>query len=942
MEPQTPKTENQEIEQHTLELIRELVEELGIQQAVRVVSLDASLDRDLGLGSLERVELFIRVENAFSVRFPDRDMAEVDTPRDLVQTLLQLKTSRENFKFGHRMPIGKAALSPEEATSLDEVLRRYAMGEPRRPHIFLQTDEGDEEVITYGKLFETASQVANGLLERGLKRGETVAIMLPTGREFFSVFFGVLLAGGIVVPIYPPYKADRIEEYATRQARILRNASIRFLVTFQKVETLGGILRPFIPTLKEVMTVEKLSSSHSPPPILPNQGWEAALIQYTSGSTSDPKGVLLAHENILSNIQAIGKGGQISPLDIAVSWLPLYHDMGLIGSWLCCLYFGIPITILSPFSFLNRPERWLWAIHYHRATISAAPNFAYELCLRRIEAKAIEGLDLSSWRLAFNGAEAINPDTLARFVDRFAPYGFRENAFFPVFGLAEVSVALTFPPVGRPPLIDRISRDGFQTHQRAEPAPSSDLNPLKFVSCGVPLPGHEIRIVDSQGKELGEREIGSLHFRGPSAMKGYFQSPKATQAVFHEGWWDTGDLAYRAGGEFFITGREKDVIIKAGRNIYPQEIEEIASEVPGIRRGCVAAFGVSEQRLGTERVVVVAETRETEQNQRDKISSQVVERVSEKIGIPPDVVLLIPPGAIPKTSSGKLRRASCRDSYLKGKLVLPPHPVWVQIAKLYVNGFLSWVKNGIETIGRYGYAAYVGLMVCFTVPPVWFIIFLFPKKQLAAGLSHVWSKGFLKLIGCPLSVQGEEQLGRHPQMVLVANHASYLDAVVLMAVLPPGFLFVAKNELVRAPIIRTVIRIVGHLTVDREDLSKSVSDAKKIEEALQAGSSVLIFPEATFTPVTGLRPFKLGAFKVAVETSQPICPISIRGTRHVLWGDQWIPRRGPISVVIGEPIIPQESSWREITRLRDLAKTEIAKHCGENPLNLVGAGPPPS
>jgi 1-acyl-sn-glycerol-3-phosphate acyltransferase len=252
------------------------------------------------------------------------------------------------------------------------------------------------------------------------------------------------------------------------------------------------------------------------------------------------------------------------------------------------------------------------------------------------------------------------------------------------------------------------------------------------------------------------------------------------------------------------------------------------------------------------------------------------------------------------------------------------------------------VKNGFGAIGRYGYAAYVGLALCITVPPVWFLIFIFPRKQAASWLSHVWAKGFLKSIGCPLSVKGKEHLGKATPMVLVSNHASYLDAVVLMAILPPGFLFVAKYQLLRAPIIRTVIQRVGHITVDREDLSKSVSDAKKIEDALRAGSSVLIFPEATFTPVTGLRPFKLGAFKVAAETSRPVCPISIHGTRYILWGDQWVPRRGSISVVIGEPIIPRENSWREITRLRDLVKFEIAKHCGENPLNLVGMGPPTS
>ena len=332
--------------------------------------------------------------------------------------------------------------------------------------------------------------------------------------------------------------------------------------------------------------------------------------------------MVLTHSNLLANIRAIGTGLNLQPGDFGVSWLPLYHDMGLIGSWLTALCFGVPIAILSPLAFLSRPERWLWAIHEHRGTVSAAPNFAYELCARKIDDRALEGLDLSCWRAALNGAEPISPDTLERFARRFEPYGFRAEAFLPVYGLAESSVALTFPPLGRKPRVDRIGRERFENAGAALPCSESDASPLRFVSEGKALPGHEVRVVDEASVETGERVQGHIQFRGPSTMQGYFKNPAATAAVMRvDGWVDTGDLGYLADGELFVTARIKDVIIKGGRNLYPQEVEEVASEVEGVRRGCVAAFGVSDQRLGTEKLVVVAETRETDRSRQDHIAA---------------------------------------------------------------------------------------------------------------------------------------------------------------------------------------------------------------------------------------------------------------------------------------------------------------------------------
>ncbi len=402
MEARKAVTESNNLESRVLDLVRSLLVELGSQRALRNVALQASLERDLGLGSLERVELLLRLEREFSVRLSESVMTEAETPADLVNALRNHQTvSAENLRAAPGVFSSKSlqvAFDPASAATLDEVLRRYAELDPHRPQVHLRLDNGEFRTLSYATLFEGASVVAAGLLERGMRRGETIALMLPTSEDFFLAFFGVLLAGCVPVPIYPPFRPDRLEEYAQRQALILQNAEARLLITFRQAEKLMRLLRPRIPSLMGVLTVEALGKAQSRViPVTARPG-EPALIQYTSGSTGDPKGVVLTHANLIANIRATGQAITIHPSDVGVSWLPLYHDMGLIGSWLFCLYFGVPIAILSPVAFLSRPERWLWTIHNYRATLSVAPNFAYELCIRKIDAQPLEGLDESCWR----------------------------------------------------------------------------------------------------------------------------------------------------------------------------------------------------------------------------------------------------------------------------------------------------------------------------------------------------------------------------------------------------------------------------------------------------------------------------------------------------------------------------------------------------------------
>jgi 1-acyl-sn-glycerol-3-phosphate acyltransferase len=933
----TPRASLEEVLARVLDVVRDLARESGGSRALRAVAPDSSLEREVGLGSLERVELLVRLERAFDRSLDDRFL-QLDSARAVAEALLEQAASRPL-----RLPERRAELEAGrvvQARTVHESLFRHALAEPDRPTVYLREDDGREETITYGRLWREASLVAGGLRERGVARGDTVALMLPTGLDFLRSFQGILAAGAVPVPIYPPLRLDRLEEYAARQSAILADARVRLLITIPRAMPIAGLLRPSVPSLAEVATADDLAAPGALVARPEGAGPDPAFVQYTSGSTGSPKGVLLTHDNLMANIRAIGAGLEVRPTDVGASWLPLYHDMGLIGSWLFCLHQGLPIAILSPTAFLARPERWLWTIHQHRATLCAAPNFAYELAARKIPDEALEGLDLSSWRCALNGAEPVNPDTLERFARRFAKCGFRREALLPVYGLAENSVALVFPPVGRGPRIDRVSRDAFQNEGRAAAAAADDTTALRFVSVGRALPEHEVRIVDEGGADVPDRMVGRLVFRGPSQTPGYFKKPEATAAMtLPGGWLDSGDLAYRADGEIHIAGRKKDLIIKAGRNLVPQEIEEAAARVDGIRKGCVVAFGVEKREQGTESLVVVAETREEDAGARERLVAAVTDRVAAAVEVPPDEVVLVPPGAVPKTSSGKVRRAAAKEMFLGGALGRSARTSLSTKIHLLAGAALGELRPRLGRAARAVYAVYLGIALPLVALLPWLVVSLVPRRRLAFALGRLTVRVGWKLTGCRLTVEGLEHLQGDGPFVLASSHASYADVPVLMAALPIDFVFVAKREVLSYPIIGTYVRRAGHPTVDRWDAQQSLADAGQATRALAAGDSILFFPEATFTAATGLRPFRLGAFRTAAEANVPILPLALRGTRRALRADTWLPRPGPIHVWIGDPIPPRGREWADVVALRDAVAEEIAAHCGEPRLDLVAAGP---
>jgi 1-acyl-sn-glycerol-3-phosphate acyltransferase len=900
------------------------------QSRVDEISLSSRLEKDLGIDSLGRTELVLRLERAFGARLPVNLLAEADTVGDLLRALEQASRSGLTAAAVPQAPSLAAVAAAHEARTLLDVLEWHVKHHPDRLHATVIEDEATViSSMTYGELARTARTIAAGLIECDIMPGDRVALMLPTGTDFFSAFFGILYVGAVPVPIYPPLQRAQIEDYARRQAVILRNAGARMLITVPEGLRLGSLLQGLVATLSSVESAATLSARPSET-VLPNlqNRLATALIQYTSGSTGDPKGVVLSHVNLLANIRSIGRAVAASSADVFVSWLPLYHDMGLIGAWLGCLYYGAPLYAMSPLSFLARPQSWLWAIHRFRGTLSAAPNFAFELCLNKIDDSELKGLDLSSLRLVGNGAEPVSALTLRRFIDRFAAYGFRPEAMAPVYGLAENAVAVTLPPVGRPPIIDRVGRAALSTRGIAEPAPPDDLNAIEIVACGQPIPDHEVRIIDDMGHELGERREGRLEFRGPSATLGYFQNPAKTRELFRDGWLDTGDRGYIGGGDLFVTGRTKDIIIRAGQHIAPHEIEEAVGAVPGLRKSGVAAFGVPDPPSGTERVVVLAETDHSNSSVQAALKIRVQEAATHIVGGPPDEVVLVPPGTVPKTPSGKIRRSAARDLYLGKNIAPQPRAIWRQVVRLGLAGLGIRISQLRRATGDLLYAVWWWVVIASAFLFGWLMVMTLPRLAWRWATIRALARCALAALGVPLSVSGIDRIPRSGA-VLAFNHASYMDALILTAVLPGKPIYVVKKELASQIFAGPLLRRLGVLFLERFELADSLADLEGVIAAANQGRLLVFFPEGTFTRRAGLYGFYLGAFRVAAQAKLPVVPGILRGTRSMLRGDQWFPRWSPISVALAEPIQSSGTDLTSLVQLRDSVRAVVLAGCGE-------------
>jgi 1-acyl-sn-glycerol-3-phosphate acyltransferase len=922
-----------------LALVRELAAELHPEMpGIASLGADASIEADFGLDSLSRVELGLRVERLVGTAIADIALAESETVRELVQALARAGRAAPapaRGRSGLALDTTPAPGPVAPRTLLDAIEWR-ATHQPERTHILLIEREDEPERISFRALREEAVAVAAGLRQRGVQPGDTVALMLPTGREFFAAFHGALYAGAIPVPLYPPARPSQIPMHLRRVSGILANSQARVLLTFERARPLAQMLRPAT-HLELTATVAEIAvpqSSWTPPTIAAG---DTAFLQYTSGSTGQPKGVVVSHANLLANLQAMQSVTGASSADCFVSWLPLYHDMGLIGACFGALIAGYPLILMSPFAFLSHPVRWLRAVEHHRATITAAPNFAYELCVNKIEERDLAGLDLSSLRLVFNGAEAVSAHTLQRFAERFGPYGLRRETLMPVYGLAECALGLTFPPAGRAPLVDRIDRDTFLQSGIASTAPADEAAPLNVVSCGLPLPAHSVRVVDDNGGRVPERVQGRIQFQGPSATSGYFRNPAETARLFDGTWLDTGDLGYLAGGELYVTGRAKDIIIRGGHNVHPQELEEAIAQLPEVRKGGVAVFPATDRRDGTERVVVLAETREEGAAAREALRMRINRLAVDLIGLPVDEVVLAPPRTVLKTSSGKIRRNACREAYERGDLGGRARAAWLQLLRLRWTVALLQLRSGARRGLRALWSGWALLVAATLAVPLWIGVVCTPGLQRRRGVGAAMVRLALWLCGLSLPIRTRGTLPPPPR-VFVSNHASYVDALLLVTALPRDVAFVAKRELAGAVAVGRLLARLGCVFVERFEQQGASAGATELEARLAAGESLLVFAEGTFVRTPGLLPFHLGAFTAAAAAGVAVVPVALCGTRDLLPDETHVPRRAAIRISIGEPLLPKDASWQSAVELRRQARAHILAEVHEPDLEQRAAG----
>jgi amino acid adenylation domain-containing protein len=561
--------------------------------------------------------------------------------------------------------------------SLVQVLRERSLEHPERPaYTFLADGEEEGARLTFAEL-DARARAAGALLQRLGLAGERALLLYPPGLEFISAFLGCLYGGVVAVPAYPPRSARMLP----RLRAIARDARPAVALTsselYRQVEGWAGRL-PELADVRWVVTdgleVEALAADWRESDI---GGDTLAFLQYTSGSTALPKGVMVSHGNLLHNEEMIQAAFGQSERSVIVGWLPLYHDMGLIGNVLQPLYLGASCVLLSPVAFLQRPRRWLQAVTRYRATTSGGPNFAYELCVQRIPPAERHGLDLSSWEVAFNGAEPVRAETLERFAEAFAPCGFRREAFYPCYGLAEATLFVSGGATGAPPVVGAFRAADLEL-DRVSAMAALDPAGRRLVGCGRVWSGQEIAIVNPEtGRRCPAERVGEIWVAGPSVAQGYWGKPEETVGTFEvrlEGessgpYLRTGDLGFLREGELFITGRLKDLIILRGRNHYPQDLELTAEEShPALRPGCGAAFSV--EVAGEERLVVVHELERRREGEAEAAAEAVRRAVAEVHEVQVQEVVLVRAGTIPKTSSGKIQRHACRAGYLAGALVV--------------------------------------------------------------------------------------------------------------------------------------------------------------------------------------------------------------------------------------------------------------------------------
>jgi len=559
-------------------------------------------------------------------------------------------------------------LDSRPATLIEQALTLH---QDYADHIALvMIDSNGETSITYGQLFDRAANYAQALRDSGIRPGDLVVLILQHGESVIYGFWGALLMGA--VPSIFPFLTDKLDpaRYFDSARQLIAHSGVKALITTSDLE--ADLRACLVGVDVEILNADRLSvgevrrgdSASRPYKADPDS---TAFLQHSSGSTGLQKGVMLSHRAVLNQVASTSAAIQLAPDDVVVSWLPLYHDMGLIAGFILPILQGIKLVLMSPFQWVRDPKMLLWAIHRHHGTLCWLPNFAYNFLATRVREADLTGLDLSSWRAAINCSEPVYAESHSAFLNRYAPYRFRDSALTTCYAMAENTFAVTQGGIDSPLKLDVVDRRTLMDDRRALPA-DDDAPTLTFVSNGRPIANCEVIITDENLQPMPERHIGEIALRSDSMLIGYHLRPDASAETLINGWYFTGDMGYLADGELYITGRKKDLIIVGGKNIYPQDIENLLNDIPGLHPGRATAFGVLNDALGTEDVAIVAEVEADmlgNDENRGRISREIRARVAQNTDVTARYVHLVPPKWLIKTSSGKIARRANKDKFLE-------------------------------------------------------------------------------------------------------------------------------------------------------------------------------------------------------------------------------------------------------------------------------------
>ena len=551
----------------------------------------------------------------------------------------------------------------DTATTLPGALATLADRFPSWRCLTILDRDRCERTLSLTELWARARAIQAGLVVRGVRPGDVVLLVQPTGPEIVAAYFGVMLAGGVPgLVATPSNRLADVGAYAARVGAIAANAAARLIYCDAEIARVLAQAGAGVLGGATLVIADEISDAEPTVSIARVTADDLATVQYSSGSTGTPKGILLTHRAMLENIRAVRDGLALGPDDVSVNWIPLYHDMGLIDAFLLPLLGGCPTVLIPTMDFMREPSLWLWAVHRYRGTLSWAPNFAYTYCAKRVPEAEIEGLDLTSWRIAINAAEPVLAPTLEAFTHRFAAHGFAAEALRPAWGLAENVTIAVAHPVGERARVEVLDRVALATEGVARAVPAG-ADGVASVASGRCLPGCALQIRDPQGRRLPDRTVGRVWLHSTSMFSGYHRAPDLTAQVLIDGWLDTGDQGYVADECFYFTARDKDLIIIGGDKYMPHDVETVINGVPGVREGCVVAFGVMNEERGTEELGAVVETRDVAPDAQGPLRDAIRAAVNRVTGLGLRYVLLVPAGGVEKTSSGKLARRATQRRY---------------------------------------------------------------------------------------------------------------------------------------------------------------------------------------------------------------------------------------------------------------------------------------